>query len=94
MHHIYNPIHPGEILQDVWPEGMSLTAGAKQLGIPRSLVANLMNGDIGITPAMALQLDNWCGISADQWLRMQTSHEQWIERRQSRTNDMTFQIAA
>ena len=94
MRQIHNPTHTGETLQDVWPEGLSLTAGSKQLGIPRSIVAKLMNGDIGITSAIANKLDGWCGISADQWLGLQTAHDQWIERRHSRTNESSFQLAA
>ena len=94
MSQIHNPMHPGETLQDVWPKGLSLTAGSKQLGMSRSVVANLMNGDIGMTPAIANKLHNWGGISADQWLRLQVAHDQWIQRRNARTNETPFQLAA
>jgi addiction module HigA family antidote len=91
---MHNPTHPGETLQYIWPEGLSLTAGAKQLGISRSVVASLMNGDIRMTPAIADKLHNWGGISADQWLRLQIAHDQWLARRHSRTNEINFQLAA
>jgi addiction module HigA family antidote len=87
-------MHPGETLQDVWPKGLSLTAGSKQLGLSRSVLADLMDGDIGMTPAIANKLHNWGGISADQWLRLQVTHDQWISRRNSRTNETHFQNAA
>jgi plasmid maintenance system antidote protein VapI len=53
-----------------------------------------MNGDIGMTPAIAKKLHNWGGISTDQWLRLQVTHDQWIQRRNARTNETHFQNAA
>lgn len=94
MHQIHNPTHPGEILLDRWPSGLTLTAAAKQLGIPRSTLANIQNGDAEITSDIATKLDNWGGISSERWLLMQTSHNQWIERRNSHTNEAIFQNAA
>jgi len=44
MSEIHNPAHPGEILLDIWPEGLTLTSAANQLGVHRSILANIMNG--------------------------------------------------
>lgn len=88
------PTHPGELMQDAWPEGISLTAAAKKLGIPRSTLISLVNGQVRISAELAEKLHGWCGINADMWLRMQTAHDQWLARHQPRTNDDTFQRAA
>src|ERR1035437_9405397 len=87
MKHMHNPTHPGEILQDIWPEDLTLTAAAQQLGVPRSTLANILNGDIGITVHMADKLHNWCGISAERWLRMQIAHDMWTDKSHPHTNE-------
>jgi antitoxin HigA-1 len=94
MYRMHNPTHPGEILQDVWPEGLTLTAAAKQIGVPRSILANILNGNARITSEIAGQLHNWGGISAERWLRMQSAYDAWSEKRYNRTNESVFQFAA
>jgi addiction module HigA family antidote len=92
MNRMHNPTHPGEILQDVWPEGLTLTAAAKQIGVARSILANILNGNARITSEIAGQLHNWGGISAERWLRMQSAYDAWAEKRQNRAT--VFQFAA
>jgi addiction module HigA family antidote len=94
MNPIHNPAHPGDIMQEIWPEGLTLTAAAQQLDIPRATLANILNGDIRITRNIANRLNGWGGISAESWLSMQQLHEQWIERLHSRTNEANFDVAA
>ncbi|WPL14127.1 hypothetical protein Thiosp_03960 [Thiorhodovibrio litoralis] len=36
MNAMHNPAHPGEILKDGWPEAVTITEGAKQLGVTRA----------------------------------------------------------
>ena len=94
MSQIHNPTHPGEILLDIWPKGLTLTAAANQLGVHRSVLANIMNGELNISADMADKLHNWGGITADEWLRLQASHDGYIAKRNARTNEDNFQIAA
>jgi addiction module HigA family antidote len=94
MDTIHNLAHPGEIMQEIWPEGLTLTAAAQQLDIPRATLANILNGDISITRTIANRLNGWGGISAERWLSMQHLHEQWIEKLHSRTNEANFEVAA
>ena len=94
MSQIHNPTHPGEILLDIWPKGLTLTAAANQLGVHRSVLANIMNGELSITAEMADKLHNWGGIAAEEWLRMQTSHDAYINKHNARTNEDNFKIAA
>jgi addiction module HigA family antidote len=87
-------MHPGEILQDIWPEGLTLTAAANQLGVTRSLLSNIINGEASISSDVAVRLHSWGGISAERWLRMQLAYDFWVEKRHSRSNEEMFKFAA
>lgn len=72
-----NPPHPGEIVREecLGPLGLTVTEGAKVLGVTRQALNNLVNERAGISPEMAIRLEKAFGSSADMWLRLQTSFE-------------------
>lgn len=72
-----NPPHPGQAvrLDCLEPLGLTVTEGAKVLGVSRQTLNNLVNGKAGITPEMAIRLDKAFGGGAETWLRMQTSYD-------------------
>ena len=72
-----NPPHPGlHVRYDCLdPLGLSVTEGAKALGISRQALNNLVNGKSGISPEMAVRLSKAFGGSPAVWLRMQMSHD-------------------
>jgi addiction module HigA family antidote len=94
MNQIHSPTHPGKILQEIWPEGLTLTAAAEKFSLPRSTLFNILMGDASITINMAIKLHNWNGISTERWLRMQIAHDEWVAKRPSSTNETTFKLAA
>ena len=53
-----NPVHPGRIVRHdcLEPLGLSVTAGAKILGVSRQTLTKIVNGKSGITPEMAIRL--------------------------------------
>ena len=53
-----NPPHPGETVRYdcLEPLGLSVTEGAKVLGVTRQALNNLVNGKSGISPEMAIRL--------------------------------------
>ena len=53
-----NPPHPGESVHYdcLEPLGLSVTEGAKVLGVTRQALNNLVNGKSGISPEMATQV--------------------------------------
>lgn len=55
---IHNPLHPGEIIEELLIEGagLSVTTAAQLLDIDRSTLSRLLNGHTGISPEMALRL--------------------------------------
>jgi addiction module HigA family antidote len=72
-----NPPHPGRtILHDCLdPLGLTVTAGAKVLGVTRPTLSKLINGKAGISPEMAIRLEKAFGSTADAWLRMQAAYD-------------------
>jgi antitoxin HigA-1 len=81
-----NPPHPGEMIGDTLAEaGVSIVAAAKGLGVTRQQLHNVIAGRSGITPEMAVRLEQALGSTADAWLRMQANYDlAEIRRRTSR----------
>jgi addiction module HigA family antidote len=55
--------------------GLSVTAGAKVLGVTRQTLSNVINGKSGISPEMAIRLSKAFGSTAETWLRMQVAYD-------------------
>jgi addiction module HigA family antidote len=72
-----NPVHPGRIvLHDcLEPLGLSLTAGAKILGVTRQALSKIVNGESGINAEMAIRLTKAFGSTEETWLRMQIAYD-------------------
>jgi addiction module HigA family antidote len=69
--------HPGEILREecLRPLGLSVTAGARVLGVTRQALNNLVNEKAALSPEMAIRLEKAFGTSADMWLRLQAAYD-------------------
>jgi addiction module HigA family antidote len=61
-----NPPHPGRIVRDECLQaiGLSVTAGAKVLGVSRQALNHLVNERAGISPEMAIRLAKAFGSPA------------------------------
>ena len=72
-----NPPHPGRSIKDSCLNalGLSLTEGARVLGVARHTLSRVINGQAGISPDMAFRLEKAFGSSADVWLRMQAAYD-------------------
>ena len=72
-----NPPHPGETVRYdcLDPLGLKVTKGAKVLGVTRQTLNNLVNGNSGISPEMAIRLSKAFGSSAETWLRLQMDYD-------------------
>ena len=72
-----NPPHPGRSLKDAClePLQLSVTEGAKVLGVTRHTLSRVINGRPGISPDMAIRLEKAGWSNADHWLRLQTAYE-------------------
>jgi antitoxin HigA-1 len=72
-----NPPHPGRSIRNAClePLGLSVTEGAKILGVTRQALNNVVNGKAGISAEMAIRLTKAFGSTADTWLRMQVAYD-------------------
>jgi addiction module HigA family antidote len=72
-----NPVHPGSVVRHdcLEPLGLSVTAGAKALGVSRQALNNLVNGSSGVSPEMAIRLSKAFGSTPETWLRMQLAYD-------------------
>lgn len=72
-----NPIHPGQLVRFdcLEPLGLSVTEGAKVLGVTRQALNNLVNGKSGVSPEMAVRLSKAFGSTPETWLRMQSAYD-------------------
>jgi len=78
-----NPVHPGSVIRHdcLEPLGLSVTAGAKVLGVSRQALNNVVNGTSGISPEMAIRLSKAFGSTPETWLRMQLAYDLAAARR-------------
>lgn len=69
------PSHPGEIVREecLKPLGLTVTEGAKVLGVTRQALNNLVNEKAAVSPEMAIRLEKAFGTSAEMWLRLQSA---------------------
>src|SRR5579864_359417 len=72
-----NPAHPGRIVRSAClePLGLSVTAGARVLGVSRQTLSKVIAGKAGISPEMAIRLTKAFGSTEETWLGMQLAYE-------------------
>ncbi len=80
---VKNPVHPGRIVRHdcLEPLGLSVTAGARVLGVTRQTLNKIVNGKSGISPVMAIRLTKAFGSTEETWLRMQLAYDLAAARR-------------
>lgn len=76
---MYNPPHPGEVLQGLWLEPMDVTVtrAAEALGISRQSLSKIVNGSRGVTPEMAVRISRAFGGTPESWLGHQAAYDLW-----------------
>ena len=71
------PPHPGlSVRHDcLEPLGLTVTEAAKRLGVSRKQLSDVLNGDSGISPELAIGLDKAFGGGAETWYRLQAAYD-------------------
>ena len=72
-----NPPHPGRSIRSAClePLGLSISDGAKILGVTRQALNNVITGKSGISPEMAIRLTKAFGSTEETWLLMQLAYD-------------------
>ena len=71
-----NPPHPGGLVADeIEVLGLSVAEAAKGLGITRQQLYRIIGGRSGISPDVALRLEQAIGSTAELWLRLQSGYD-------------------
>jgi addiction module HigA family antidote len=84
---MHSPPHPGRLIRQecLEPLALTVTEGARVLGVTRQALNNLVNEKGGISPEMAIRLEKAFGGSADLWLRMQAAYDLAQARKSTRS---------
>ena len=77
-----NSVHPGAIVREecLLPLRLSVTEGAKRLGVGRQTLSNLVNEKASISIEKAYRLSKAFGSTPETWLGMQMAHDLWKAR--------------
>jgi addiction module HigA family antidote len=72
-----NPPHPGRSIRSAClePLGLSVSEGAKVLGVTRQALNNVICGKSAISTEMAIRLSKAFGSTPETWLRMQLAYD-------------------
>ena len=71
------PMHPGEVLKELYlnPLDMGAITFARRLNVPRTRIERLMKGVTGVTPDTALRLARAFNTTPAYWMNMQTNYD-------------------
>src|ERR1043166_737908 len=77
------PIHPGEVLREMFLKPMRISAYrlAKGTSMPQTQVSEILRGKRSITAESALLIAAFFGTSAEVWIRMQAEYDLRMARR-------------
>lgn len=83
---IVRPTHPGEMLrEDLIPDfDLTVSSFAKELGVSRQTVNELVRERRSVSPEMALRLARLFGNTPEFWLNAQGAVDLWTAARASK----------
>jgi len=77
MSRMHNPAHPGEVLREFIPEGMTVTELARRLYVTRVSLSRILNGKSGISAEMAIRIGLLTKTTPESWLENQGAWDLW-----------------
>jgi addiction module HigA family antidote len=89
-----SPPHPGLMLRDdvLLPLGLAVTEAARKLSISRVALSRVINGHAGISPALAIRLEEAGVSTARFWMNLQVSYD--LARAREREHPVVESLAA
>ncbi|MDP4028783.1 MAG: HigA family addiction module antitoxin [Gallionella sp.] len=77
MSRMHSPAHPGEVLREFIPEGMTVTKTVQRLGVSRVMLSRVLNGRSAMTADMAIRIGLLTGTTPESWLTNQVQWDLW-----------------
>lgn len=76
---MHNPPHPGEVLKEdvIAPLGLSVTEAAERLAMSRVAFSRVLNCKAGVSPDLAVRLEQAGVSTARAWMAMQANYDLW-----------------
>ena len=73
--------HPGKFIKaEVIPAGITVKKAAELIGVSRPTLSNLLNGNAGLSPEMALRLEKAFGVDRGLLLEKQKAYDEQQSR--------------
>ena len=72
-----DPVHPGAIVREdcLKPSSLSVSEGARRLGVGRQTLSHLVNEKASVSIEMAYRLSKAFGSTPETWLGMQLAFD-------------------
>ena len=77
MARMFNPPHPGEILREFLPEGITIEEIARRIGVSRVQLSRVLNGRSAISAEMAIRISLLTATTPESWLTGQMKWDLW-----------------
>ena len=83
-----NPVHPGEVLAELYlgPLDLSPIALATRLHVPRTRIERLVKGETGVSVDTAMRFAKFFGTTPEYWMNLQRA---WDLARARETIDVS-----
>ena len=85
------PIHPGEVLLEVYMKPaippFTVEMLSKMLHVPEQSLADFIKGRQAVTSLLALQLSVICRTTPDYWLKLQYTYDAQTHRKRGSRED-------
>jgi len=94
MARMYNPPHPGEVLREFLPDGMTIEEVARRLGVSRVQLSRVLNARSAISADMAIRIGLLTNTTPESWLAGQTKWDLWQASQKPRPDVEPFRRAA
>ena len=94
MARMVNPPHPGEVLREFLPDGMTIEEVARRLGVSRVQLSCVLNGRSAISADMAIRIGLLTNTTPESWLTGQTKWDLWQASQKPRPAVAPFRRAA
>ncbi|MBI4766185.1 MAG: HigA family addiction module antidote protein [Deltaproteobacteria bacterium] len=87
------PTHPGEVLFEdvIKPLGLTITEAARDLGISRKMLSEIVNRKGRVNPEIAVRIAKATNTSPESWLAMQNKLELWNAMQNEPKNVIKFE---